>query len=281
MAAPAVGTVVDGYRFIGGDPNSQASWVQNSERTTPQAKADSDWLEGIRNEARGARKIVPMANSFLGYNQEAGTGGIGTALGGGIDIAGFRAFPALDRRESRQAMEGLTSDMMRATMLPGTSSTMNTGKEQEFAVNRLPNVNTKGPVNEERVRNIQRDAFMKGEQLKAAEAWIAQHGVPDGFEEHWARVEPVIAQQFRYQKPRPIKIGEVRQDPVRQANRAIAQRQQLPTGARRTSDAFERDTTKPFGSRENPFVARDQATLDALPKGSYAISPEGHFGVID
>lgn len=276
MAAPAVGTVVDGYRFIGGDPNSQASWVQNSERTNPQQKADSDWLEGIRGEARSAAKIAPMANRFLGYNQEAGTGSFWTALGGGLEIAGHGVIPPMDRRPARQAMEGLTSDMMRATMLPGTSSTMNTGKEQEFAINRLPNVNTQGPVNEDRVRNIQRDAFLKAEQLKAAENWIARYGVPDGFEAHWAQVEPAIAQQFRYQKPRPIKVGDVRQDPVRQANRAIAD-----GPARRASDAYRRDTNKPFGTRENPFVARDEDTANNLPVGSYVIMPNGRLGVVE
>ncbi len=280
MAAPRIGTVVDGYRFLGGDPNNQASWVQNSERTTPQQKADSDWLEGMRAEARGAAKIAPLANQFLSYNQEAGTGGIGTALGSGIDIGGFGVFPALDRRQSRQAMEGLTSDMMRATMLPGTSSTMNTGKEQEFAIARLPNVNTKGPVNEERVRNIQRDAFLKAERLKAAEDWMARNGVPDGFEEHWASIEPVVGQQFRFKKPSPKKFG-VEEAPADRAKRAIANSSQLPPAAIRASNAFRRNPDAPFGARDNPFVARDEATLSRLPKGSYAIAPDGSYGVID
>lgn len=281
MAAPAVGTVVDGYRFVGGDPNNQASWVVASERSNAQQKADSDWLEGIRGTAQTSAKIVPMANRFLGYNQEAGTGSFLSALGGGLEIAGTGVIPPMDRRPARQAMDGLTSDMMRATMLPGTSSTMNTGKEQEFAINRLPNANTQGPVNEARVRNLQRDAFLNGERLKAAEDWMARYGVPDGFEAHWAQVEPVVAQQFRYQKPRPIKFGEPSQDPVRQAKRAIANAEQFPTAALKASDAFKRNTKAPFGSQDNPFVARDQATLENLPAGSYAIAPNGDYVRVD
>lgn len=279
MAAPRIGTVVDGYRFLGGDPNDQNSWVLNGERTKSEEGKDADWLDSLRSEERTARKIVPLADQFLSLNQEAGTGGIGTALGGGLDL-GWLKIPALDRRQSRQAMEGLTSDMMRATMLPGTSSTMNTGKEQEFAIARLPNVDTKGPVNEGRVRNIQRDAFLKAERLKAAEDWIARRGVPDGFEEHWASIEPAVEQQFQFRKPRPKKFG-AEADPTVRANRAIANGKQIPAAARRASDAFRRNLDAPFGSKDNPFIARDEATLNRLPKGSYAIAPDGSYGVID
>lgn len=37
----------------------------------------------------------------------------------------------------------------------------------------------------------------------------------------------------------------------------------------------------PIGSEKNPFVARDEATMDKLPPGSYVITPDGHLGVVE
>lgn len=203
MAAPKIGTVVDGYRFTGGNPNDENAWVVVGERSTEQAKTDAQWLDNLRSEARAARQVVPLANQFLGYNQEAGTGGIGTALGGG-----FGPIPALDRRPARQAMEGLTSSMMRATMVPGQSRSMDSNKEMQFAIERLPNINAKGDVNTDRVKEIQREAFMKAAQLRAAERYIAEQGVPDGFEAYWAKLEPIVAKSFKFQRPPPLKVGK-------------------------------------------------------------------------
>lgn len=41
------------------------------------------------------------------------------------------------------------------------------------------------------------------------------------------------------------------------------------------------DTKSPFGTQRNPYVARDWDTLNRLPKGSYAVAPNGDFGIID
>lgn len=41
------------------------------------------------------------------------------------------------------------------------------------------------------------------------------------------------------------------------------------------------DVKSPFGSQKNPYVARDWDTLNRLPKGSYAVAPNGDFGIVD
>lgn len=61
--------------------------------------------------------------------------------------------------------------------------------------------------------------------------------------------------------------------------------QELPpavrAATRRMHAAGRIDEGAPFGSERNPYVARDQQTLDRLPPGSYVITPEGHFGVVE
>lgn len=65
----------------------------------------------------------------------------------------------------------------------------------------------------------------------------------------------------------------------------VAYPQQLPAAARAT---FERlysqgriDTKQPHGSRQNPYVARDEATAENLPPGSFVVMPNGRLGVVE
>ena len=41
------------------------------------------------------------------------------------------------------------------------------------------------------------------------------------------------------------------------------------------------DLSRPRGDRFNPYIAKDEATLERLPKGSYAIGPDGTYGQVD
>lgn len=45
--------------------------------------------------------------------------------------------------------------------------------------------------------------------------------------------------------------------------------------------AGQLDLSKPRGDRSNPFIAKDQATADRLPKGSFVIMPDGSLGVVE
>lgn len=62
-------------------------------------------------------------------------------------------------------------------------------------------------------------------------------------------------------------------------------RQDLPSGVRATTRRMfaegRIDPKSPLGGQSNPFVAKDTATMDKLPKGSYVITPEGHLGIIE
>lgn len=50
---------------------------------------------------------------------------------------------------------------------------------------------------------------------------------------------------------------------------------------KRLMDAGRIDPAQRIGTQANPYVARSQAVADRLPKGSYVITPEGHFGVVE
>lgn len=65
----------------------------------------------------------------------------------------------------------------------------------------------------------------------------------------------------------------------------VAYPQQLPQPARSTFERMFReggiDTNQPHGSRANPYVARDEATAERLPVGSYVVMPNGRLAVIE
>lgn len=162
--------------------------------THPQPVEDA--LAAQRGSAQSARAVREMGDQFLGYNQKAGTGGIGTELGSGFEAMGLNIIPPLDRRPERQAMEGLTSKMLSATMIPGTSRSMDSNAEMKMALGRLPNVHTKGPVNADRVTELRRNEAVQAARLRAMEAWASTHQSMDGFEDLWAPQEAQIRKTY-------------------------------------------------------------------------------------
>lgn len=41
------------------------------------------------------------------------------------------------------------------------------------------------------------------------------------------------------------------------------------------------DPHAPMGSIKNPYSPKDPRVMDALPKGAYVVTPDGHFGVVE
>lgn len=172
--------------------------------THPQPVEDS--LSAQRGVVQGARGLREMGDQFYGYNSKAGTGGIGTELGSGFDVGGgalgtLNIIPPLDRRPERQAMEGLTSKMLAASIVPGQSKSMDSNAEMKMTLERLPNVHTKGPVNKDRITEIQRSYAVQTAKLQAMEQWAANHQSMDGFDSAWAPQESKIRQTYQFQAP--------------------------------------------------------------------------------
>lgn len=116
-----------------------------------------------------------------------------------------------------------------------------------------------------------------------------------------ASPEPEVQRNVRAYFPRPGEtFGLI--EPQKRASRAIAYSaaktragpagkdvapypQQLPDAARNRFEtlfkAGQIDTKQPHGTRANPYVARDEATANNLPPGSYVVMPDGRLGVIE
>ena len=98
MAAPTVGAIVDGYRFLGGDPNDQASWQPAGVEEIAQAKAQGAALgkagpkvvdqNGFNAAAvqlkdlRGARDAAGFLNTGLIGALSAGNEGVWKGIPG-------------------------------------------------------------------------------------------------------------------------------------------------------------------------------------------------------
>ena len=95
-------------------------------------------------------------------------------------------------RPDSQAMQGLTSQMLRANIQPGTSGTLNSEREMDLALAQYPSLQTSGPVNRTRVLRLQIERDLQAARLSAAEQWASQRGNLDGFEQHWAARGPQI-----------------------------------------------------------------------------------------
>lgn len=73
--------------------------------------------------------------------------------------------------------------------------------------------------------------------------------------------------------------------PATAATTTPARPRVAPEAAMRRQQALKAagrlDLTRPRGSQTNPYIAKDQATADRLPKGSYVIMPDGSLGVVE
>lgn len=179
-------------------------WVPTGESgvTPSHPQSVEEGLTAQRGNAASARNLSTTANRFLQENYQRGTGGILDSLGGGVEMPfGLGTWGRTDFGPHRTAMEGLTSDMLRQSMVPGQSRSMDSNKEMEMTLARLPNVNTPGPTNKQRVMNIQQEMFVQNERLKAMETWANQHQSLDGFESAWTAHEPGVRKAFKFQDP--------------------------------------------------------------------------------
>lgn len=137
---------------------------------------DREWLERGRAAVAQGRRNSQLAQQFSRQNRTTGTG----------ELA---ALPVPDFMQSagRQRLEGLTNQMVRANIAPGTSGTMNSVFEQILARQQYPTTGTVGPVNAERTMGMMVDEEELTSMLSEAEQWARQHRGLEGFDVHWTR----------------------------------------------------------------------------------------------
>lgn len=190
----------------------RGQWVEISPENAPAEAREA--LENERQTLARLRETGRLADVFLEHNQQRGTGG----------LADQDWFPDWNQPH-RQAMEGVSAEMVRSNIRPGTAGTMNSNAEQILVQRQYPNVGTHSNVNVERVVRIRVARDMQVELVGAMEDWLRRNPSLAGFEQEWRRREPVIrdeltrlhAQRFsRVLDERGIYRGENRPQEQRQ-----------------------------------------------------------------
>lgn len=117
MAAPAVGTVIDGYRFNGGDPANQASWspvgkaggIYADTLAREQAKDDVARLKAASEGQRqgyGAELTALQAEASLKRAPVGALSGVTEFVGRHAPILG--GLPGFPNRDQTAALESMT-----------------------------------------------------------------------------------------------------------------------------------------------------------------------------
>ena len=156
-----------------------------SSTSSPEAKS---LMTNIESDLLKSRQMAEMGNQFMGYNRSRGTGGM------------LEGLPSWGQ-PNKQAMEGITSKMLQASIVPGQSKALDSNKEMEAALRRFPNVNTQGPTNRTRNIMLQQDKFLSEQKLAAAKQWIEAGNDPVMFEAEWSQRIPKVRNLFRYEFP--------------------------------------------------------------------------------
>lgn len=183
MAAPAIGTVVDGYRFNGGDPRSQSSWAPVGAQARPARgglpAADAKAIGAARESAQAAAASANDAEEFLKLNREAGTG-----QGWGIPFASeFRA--AFDPKFA--GMQSITNRMAPQQRVAGSGASSD--KDVSMFRRAVPNPDYTGPTNTMIAKRLQSDAKRAAGYSAFMERWAQERGNLLGAQEAWTRYQ--------------------------------------------------------------------------------------------
>lgn len=171
--------------------SGQGRWVEVSPAT-----ADAASREALENEnalyAR-LRDTSRLAEDFIEHNRKSGTGGMGQSSNSilGLEL-GVPAWGA----PHRQAMQGLSAEMVRSNIRPGMAQTMNSDAEAMLAGRTYPSEDAGGDVNAERAVRILVNRDMQAELIRQMEAWLRQHPSIAGFQEQWRQQEPALRSQL-------------------------------------------------------------------------------------
>lgn len=148
---------------------------------------DAEDLQGIRGALTTSGRNVQLAEQFLESNRRPRQ----SFLDSGGETGGTAALPVPQwsgmQNETRQRMEGLTNQMVRANIRPGQAGTMNSLVEQIMARQQYPSVDTLGNVNGDRVLSVLVDHDELTALADEAEQWIKDRGSLDGFAVNWTR----------------------------------------------------------------------------------------------
>lgn len=277
MAAPAVGHIEDGYRFKGGNPADQASWEPVGPKAAPAwGNGAMELPDGsiVRYGPKGGATVLKRAG-------DSGTGpdDVGALTEDQGKSQGYaRLMAGAERSYDRARRQGYNPGDVRntiASILEG-----------------LPfgGLDGLGMVVRDDVGDRARQAELQWSdaQLKAMSgAASPEPEVKRNVKTYFPRPGESVTEigpQKRTSRVDAFKSAAIRSGPAQKSVGAYP-RADIPAAARAANERRFKagliDESKPWGSKERPYVAKDRATLDRLPAGSYVITPEGHFGVVE
>jgi hypothetical protein len=157
----------------------------------PLPEEDRSYFERGRSALSAARRNSQLARQFTEANrtERPNVLGVPAWFDSGGETGGTAGLPVPDfmQNPTRQRMEGLSNQMVRANIQPGQAGTMNSIFEQILARQQYPTTGTYGPVNAERTIGILTDEAEMLAALEAAERWAQERRTLQGFEVDWTR----------------------------------------------------------------------------------------------
>lgn len=245
MNIPKVGEIQDGYQYAGGDPSSKDSWSWVGNETAATTGASPAPMKLTEDQGKVQTSARLMRETERNY---------GKAVADGYD-------PGTFRNATASILEGLPFGG-----LDGLGSIVrdDVGDRAHQAA------------------MLWSDAQLKAMSGAAAPEKEVKAGVRNYFPQVGETVG-IMGPQKRQSREVAFEAAKIRAGPA--GPRLPIYPQNLPAPVyetrKRLMDAGRIDPAQRIGTQANPYVARSQAVADRLPKGSYVITPEGHFGVVE
>jgi hypothetical protein len=229
---------------------------QDPVRAAPKLAArEQIQLSEARTAAEGSREAAITAQRFVTQKENAPTGGF------------LRQIPLAIETEAVwnpqvSTMNALSAKMAPQQRQPGSGSTSD--KDLSLYLTSTPSAKKTGAVNSEIARQAREDASRRSQYAQFLDRWAMERGTLNGAEEAWQ-----------------ASGGALPGGPAaRPAKPKIASQAAMAT-QQRMEKAGTLKLARPRGDPNNPYIAKDKATLDRLPKGSWAIGPDGVYGQVE
>jgi hypothetical protein len=293
MGAPAVGTVENGYRFNGGDPGNQASWSPVTDAGGLEILGDgykrSPLGTVFRQGPQGGLTRVRGPNDTQSGEAVKSAAGANAALQSidRIDSQFAKVKTAgplgqvLDPVDLAVLQQSTTDLMMRMKGVPYELGVI-TGPDMAL-MNQI--IKDPGSVDamvfRQKVKPLLSNlSTIMGEQYRRDRgSFESLGGTGDG-------LPPLYrSPRSKYTPEEFGRQGIVPPAAMARPGKPPAVPRIAPVPAMRKQQALKADGKldlgKPRGSQNNPYIARDQATANRLPKGSYVIMPDGSLGIVE
>lgn len=219
-------------------------------RLTPQEQIQ---LKEAREAAQMSQDFSRQANNFVDLNRKAGTGMI-------YKVPFVSEIASSFKPEVAQ-MDALTARMAPAQRVPGSGTTSD--RDLGLYLKAVPNIDRPGPANEAIAQDMTATARERASRATFLDSFAQQNGTLMGAEQAYRARQGANA------------VGEAK--PVKPMAVPKPARSAYEAGV--SSGRF--DTKAKIGTEARPYVARDMATANRLPKGTYVILPNGAMGVVE